>query len=174
MLKTREISTRENAHKIKLQEKHSWSIQKLSDKEFITSLIKNIEYKGVLNLRICPPVGLKRLFTDFNNHNEDEQVAINCDYYDASTRIPNSNKPNHSIFHINIASLGLHKEELEAAISLTNVEFDIITISETKIIKNTDPNYDITLPGYKDLYSTPTESHKGVFLVHVKEIDKQK
>ena len=44
--------------------------QKLSDEEFITSIIKNIDYKEDLNLRTCPPVGLKRLFTDFSNHND--------------------------------------------------------------------------------------------------------
>ena len=52
------------------------------------------------------------------------------------------------MIHINIASLGLHKEELVAAISLTQLEFDIIAVSETKIIKNINPIYDITLPGY--------------------------
>ena len=30
------------------------------------------------------------------------------------------------MFHMNIASLGLHKEELEAALSLLEVDFDII------------------------------------------------
>ena len=54
--------------------------------------IKNIEYKVDLNLRTCPPEGLKRLFTDFSNHNEDEPIAINCEYYDATTRIPNAKK----------------------------------------------------------------------------------
>ena len=30
------------------------------------------------------------------------------------------------MFHMNIASLGLHKEELEAALSLLEVDFDVI------------------------------------------------
>ncbi len=46
--------------------------QKLSDDEFITSIIKNIVYQEDLNLRIRPPNGLQRLFTDFSHHNEDE------------------------------------------------------------------------------------------------------
>ena len=43
--------------------------QKLSDDEFITSIIRNIVYQEDLNLRICPPNGLQRLFTDFSTHN---------------------------------------------------------------------------------------------------------
>ena len=34
-------------------------------------------------------------------------------------------------------------------LSLLSFEFDIIAISETKIIKDIDPNYDIILPGYR-------------------------
>ena len=76
-------------------------------------------------------------------------------------------EPNQSVFHINIASLGLHKDEMIAAISLVDVEFDIIAVSETKIIKDQDPIYDISLPGYTP-YSTPTESSKGGVLIYVK------
>ena len=94
-------------------------------------------------------------------------MTINCDYYDATTPIPNTNRPNCSMFHLNIASLGAHKDELTAAISLTNTEFDIIAISETKIIKGQTPTYDITLPGYKE-YSTPTESTKGGVIIYIK------
>ena len=161
ILKLPQAEREKMIHFCKICKEDSLPFQKLSDEEFITSIIKNIEYKEDLNLRTCPPEGLKRLFTDFSNHNEDEAVAINCEYYDATTRIPNANKYHNSIFHVNIASLGLHKEELEAAISLTNVEFDFIAISETKIKKGVKPTYDTAFPGYKDPYETPTESHKG-------------
>ena len=143
--------------------------QKLSDDEFITSIIKNIVYQEDLNLRICPPNGLKRLFTDFSNHNEDEPVTINCDYYDTSSKIPNLKGPNLSMFHMNIASLGLHKEELEAALSLLEVDFDIIAITETKIIKDINPIYDVKLKGYDEPYHIPTESFKGGAMIYVKE-----
>ena len=169
MLKLPQAELEKMTHFCKICKEDFFPFQKISDEEFITSIIKNIDFKEDLNLRTCPPVGLKRLFTDFSSHNEDEPIAINCDYYDTTTKIPNSSKPNHSLFHINIASLGLHKEELIAAISLTNLEFDIIAISETKIMKNTTPTYDITLPGYKEPFHTPTESHKGGVLIYVKE-----
>ena len=69
----------------------------------------------------------------------------------------------------NIASLGLHKDELEAALSLLDIEFDIIAITETKIIKNVDPIFDVNLQGYQPPYQTPTESFKGGALIYVKE-----
>ena len=128
-----------------------------------------MDYNEDLNLRTCPPPSLKRLFTDFSSHNEDEPVAINCDYYDTTSQIPNLSGPNHSMFHINIASLGLHKDELEAALSMLDVDFDIIAITETKIIKNVDPIYDVNLQGYQPPYQTPTESFKGGALIYVKE-----
>lgn len=69
---------------------------------------------------------------------------------------------------MNIASLGMHKDELEAALSLLDVEFDIIAITETKIIKNIEPIYDIKLTGYDEPYHIPTESSKGGALTYVK------
>ena len=72
------------------------------------------------------------------------------------------------MFHITIASLGLHKEEMVAAISLTEIEFDIIAISETKIIKNQTPTFNVKLPGYVE-YGTPTETSKGGVLLYIKD-----
>ena len=153
MLKLPQVVQEKHIHFCKICKEECFPFQKLSDEEFLISVIKNIEYNEDLNLRTCPPEGIRRLFTDFSHHSEDEPLAINCDYYDATTRIPNVNRPNHSMFHLNIASLGLHKDEMVAAISLTEVEFDIIAVSETKIIKNQEPTFDITLPGYKEYYT---------------------
>ena len=167
MLKIPQIEREKITHFCKICKEDCFPFQKLSDEEFLTSIIKNIEYNEDLTLRVRPPEGIRRLFTDFSSHSEDEQLTINCDYYDATTRIPNRNSPNHSMFHMNIASLGLHKDELVAAISLTEIEFDVIAISETKIIKNQAPTYDIKLPGYEE-YGTPTESSKGGVILYIK------
>ena len=72
------------------------------------------------------------------------------------------------MFHLNLASLGKHKDELVTVLSLLSFEFDIIAISETKILKDIDPSYDIKLPGYR-LYDTPTESSKGGVMIYYKE-----
>ena len=64
-----------------------------------------------------------------------------------------------SIFHLNIALLSAHKDELETVLKILNYNIDIISITETKIIKNNSPAFDISLQGYKQYY-TPTESKK--------------
>ena len=69
---------------------------------------------------------------------------------------------------MNIASLNLHKEELETSLSLLETKFDIIGISETKFIKGITPIIDPKLPGYKH-HHTPTESSKGGVLMYIRE-----
>ena len=72
------------------------------------------------------------------------------------------------MFHLNLASLGRHKEELTTVLSCLEFEFDVIAITESKIKSGIEPIYDLSLPGYK-YYQTPTESDKGGVIVYVKE-----
>ena len=86
----------------KLCKESLFPFQKLSDDEYFTSIIKNIDVKEDLNLRISPSSSLKTLFTDFSNQNQnDDECTINCDYYDISAQIP---------FALDVSSLGLHKD----------------------------------------------------------------
>ena len=155
-------------HFCKICMEENLPFQKISDNEFLTSIVKNIEFNEDLNLAVKPPTWLKTLFTDFSDKNDDEAMPINCKYYDASSTIPFSNRANFSMFHLNLASLSRHKDELEAALSLLNFTFDIIAITETRIIKGNEPNYDISMNGYKH-YFTPTESTKGGIIVYIKD-----
>ena len=63
-----------------------------------------------MNLKISPTLSLKILFQELDKYNKDEPTHINCGYYDLSTPIPNSGVNNHVMFHLNLASLGLHKD----------------------------------------------------------------
>ena len=65
------------------------------------------------------------------------------------------------MFHLNLASLGLHKDELVTSLSLLDFEFDMIAVSETKIKVGTEPIYDLSIAGYFH-HKTPSESYKGV------------
>ena len=65
-----------------------------------------------------------------------------------------------SLLHLNIASLGAHKDEFEDMLSILDVDFDIWGLTETRIIKEQNPTYDTSITGYKE-YFTPTESTKG-------------
>ena len=48
------------------------------------------------------------------------------------------------MFHLNLASLGCHKEELVTSLSLLDFEFDIIAVTETRIKAGIDPIYDVS------------------------------
>ena len=96
---------------------------------------------------------------DGDEDDDDDKLPINCKYIDIdSFKFENNN--DFSLFHLNIASLSKHKEELETILTMLNFKFDVIGISETKIKKNSAPIYDVSLKGY-NFYSTPTESDKG-------------
>ena len=151
----------------KLCKEGIFPFQKLSDDVYFTSIIKNIDVNEDLNLRLFPTTSLKTLFTDFSNQNE-ENSSINCEYYDVTSQIPSTNNSKHTLFHLNIASLGLHKDELVTSLSLLNFEFDMIAVSETKIKAGNEPIYDLSLAGYIH-HQTPSESNKGGVIIYAKE-----
>ena len=80
----------------KLCKESIFPFQKLSDDEYFTSIIKNIEVKEDLNLKLFPSSSLKTLLTDFSNQNG-EECLIKCDYYDLSANILFANSNKHSI-----------------------------------------------------------------------------
>ena len=145
-----------------------FAFQTLTDEDF-HSRFNNINYiNDNLNLKLSVSPDLRLLFSDLDNLNKEDNNAINCSYYDYSSSIPNSNNNNNSMFHLNIASLSLHKDELVTSLSMLNVEFDIIAITETKIMKDTVPIFDPLLSGYKPPFQKPTECEKGGALLYVK------
>ena len=101
-----------------------------------------------------------------NNVNNTENLIINCDYVDIESFRYKEDKNNLSFFHLNIASLSKHKDELEATLDSLNFKFDIIAISESKIIKGTNPIFDIDINGYS-CFNTPTEAEKGGTLLYI-------
>ena len=62
-----------------------------------------------------------------------------------------------SLFHMNACSLSKKFEDLEYLFKRTNTNFDIITISETRILKNTNIVKNVNIP-YFSYEFTPTES----------------
>ena len=153
-------------HYCKLCKEEIFPFQSIHNENYIASVVNGIEIKEDLNLKINPSPRLRTLFHDLNEQNE--ETLINCEYYDYSKSIPTSNVKNKSIFHMNIASLSKHKEELEAALSLLDFQFDIIGITETKILKGVTPIISPSLDGYT-IVSTPTESTKGGTSIYIKK-----
>ena len=96
-----------------------------------------------------------------NDNSENNNSIISCDYVDIESFSYKENKDNLSFFHLNIASLFKHKEELEALFDSLNFRFDVIAISESAIRKGVNPIFDIDMKGYNCFY-TPTEAKKVV------------
>ena len=141
----------------------------LSEEQFIKTVNKGIDYDvGELSsLNLLPPIAIRSFFNDLNevNHSkyldEDETLPINCKYYGVDSLLPKiCHNKYFSLFHMNIASLGLHKDELEILLNIVDARFNVIGLTETKIIKDMVPIYDYNIPGY-NFFHTPTESTKG-------------
>ena len=110
------------------------------------------------------------LDTDDKEENEGAPIpTINCQYYNLDEFHKSKFNPskNFSILHYNIHSIQLHIEEFRVALQMLDFPFDVICISESKIIKDFEPIVDISLPGFHAPISTPTESTKGGVLIYV-------
>ena len=91
-------------------------------------------------------------------------------YYDIKSILDSKfkTKDHFSIFHLNIASLSKHKSDLETLLTILNFNFDVITITETKIEASKQPIFEITLRNY-NLFHTTTESTSGGTLIYVSD-----
>ena len=89
-----------------------------------------------------PPPDLALLFNQFNNaipeNRSDPENVIQSKYYDIDElqklKIPNKEN-SLSLFHINSCSLNKNFEELQNLLQSTNINFDVIAITETRIPK---------------------------------------
>ena len=92
--------------------------------------------------------------------------GVNCKYYDVndfSNLDLGSN--NFSLFHLNIASLSKHFDELRALLGQPGLGFSIIGITETGF-QNNIPLINCDLPGYNYAH-TPTKGDKGGALLYI-------
>ena len=130
---------------------HLFPFGTLDNKKFMQHILNSSSMKNdneieFNNLVLKPLPSLSSLFNQFNNipkahdHKEPENV-VRCKYYDLEKvqlmKIPNKNSCL-SLFHINNCSLNKNFDNLEYLIKSTNINFDIILISETRILKDTN------------------------------------
>ena len=71
-----------------------------------------------------------------------------------------------SLFHINACSLSKNFDDLEYLLKTTNTNFNIIAISETRILKNTKIVKNNNIPNFSHQF-TPTESTAGGTLLYI-------
>ena len=134
----------------------NFPFNKLSDNEFGFSVIKgaNSDLSDENNKLQFFSESQKKYIKNINDTfkrtacdlgDDDDTSTINCNYFDVdefSEAKFNSNQ-SFSIFHINIHSIQLHFEELKLMLELLNFKFDILAITETKILQGVDPIIDI-------------------------------
>ena len=100
---------------------------------------------------------------DDDYENELLTSTVNSKYYNFknfnSIKIDKSSS--FGLFHVNIASLNKHFDDLNETLSRMKFSFDIIGISEHKITKESPPSNNITLPGYDEFIYEPTGTTHG-------------
>ena len=133
----------------------------LTDENFlITAKSTLMDKDNFSQISLLPSESLKLFFKGINdfldpNSEDDDNIPLNCKYVDINTFKHKKNNSQFSLFHLNIVSLAKNKKELETILSLLEYKFDIIGLTETKIIKGIAPIFDTKFAGYK-LFSTPT------------------
>ena len=155
----------------------------MNSNEFFTSVVKGVLNTENKNVDFTPSVYQHNLFNQLNtfmdaNRSIDEadegedfiSHSINCKYYGINefTREKFCSSRSFSILHYNIHSIELHIEEFRVNLQMLEFDFDIICISESKIVDGIDPKCDISIPNYQTPISTPTEGTKGGVLIYVK------
>ena len=105
-----------------------------------------------------------------NDDNDKGSPSINCNYYTTEDFISARFNPSRtfSILHYNIHSVERHIEEFRVVLEMLDFTFDVICLSESKILKHSLPKVNININGYQTPVGTPTESTKGGVLMYVK------
>ena len=143
-------------------------------RENLTNSLKLDNMNSTSTLFLKQPADLSQLFKQFNNitenhTNRDPDNAVKCRYYVIeeiqTLNIPNKNK-SLSMFHINTCSLSKNFDDLEYLLKTTNMNFNIIPISEIRITKNINKMSNINFNNYVFEFA-PTESLARGTLIYV-------
>ena len=122
-------------------------------------------------LVLKPQENLNSLFNGFNNLSSDQknnsENIINYKYYDID-EIQTLNKLNNkrtlTLFHINSCSLSKNIEDVEYLLNSASVNFDVITVSETRVVKGKTPVNSLNLMNYSHEFCPTKSSAGGTFL----------
>ena len=109
--------------------------------------------------------------TDDDNTDTPADPPMNCRYYDSnslSSTLKNCHSSSYTLFHLNIASLSQHADELHTLLHSLDHRFSVIGITETKINTATIPQ-SLAIPNYNFVH-TPAKATKGGAALFVKTI----
>ena len=158
---------------------------KLNDNQVKLAIFSNNISGEDLSISFTPTEFQTDIFNRLNNiinHNNqntydddledriDLLPMINCAYLNIDEFKAKSYEDNNffSILHLNIHSVQRHIEEFRSVLSMLNFNFDVICLTESKLIKNIPPTVDILIPNYQNPVGTPTEATKGGVLIYVR------
>ena len=154
------------------------SLQKSSEVWFCTKCVaENLPFgltASPLNFnKSLSSVEIKEFLAELNSLEFDEAITetmsgVNCKYYDANDFSNlDSGSNNFSLFHLNIAFLSKHFDELRVLLGQLGHGFNIIGITETGF-QNNIPLTNCDLPGYNYAH-TPTKGVKGGALLYISD-----
>ena len=121
-----------------------------------------------------PSFRIQSLLDDIRDHNNYHSFDYVCDltnskYYTPSEFLASKfSKDSFSMFHINIASLSCHIDDLKSLLHFLDHPFDIIAVTETKIKEDDAPLSNISIEGY-NFVNTPTKTDFGGVGLFVKK-----
>ena len=106
-----------------------------------------------------------------DEESDDNVSPVNCNYYSLEefSEAKFDKSKTFSIFHLNIHSIEKHLDSLKCLLLMINFNFDILTISESKLLLDSPSQIDLTIEGYQSPVSVPTEAMKGGVLLYVRE-----
>ena len=136
----------------------------------ITLHAKDIPFGDYLSL--FPSFHIRSLIQNIGENNTDDYIGelTNSKYYTPSEFLSAKiSRDTFTMFHINIASLSLHLDDLKTFLKILDHPFDVIAVSETKIKDNSDssPVTNFDIEGY-NFYHTPTKTDFGGVGLYIK------
>ena len=153
--------------------KELFPFSNLNDNEFITTTLgKQIKFTSIAKKRTPEKISFLDNINAESDNNPDENISKYYEPHEIKQPIKNT-KTTLNTFHLNISSLPAHVTKLQNLLSECNVDFDIIGISESRLIKNKKHLININLPNY-NIEHCATESTCGGTLLYIKNDIKYK
>ena len=157
----------------------------LSDTEFTIGVTNGINFSELSSTEFNLGISqqniinmLKRTITndifmhdkDDSNEDDESNSSITCQYYDIDEFKNKKFKSDDyfSMYHLNIHSIQLHIEDLRTVLKMLNFKFDIICLTETKLMDGVPPITNISIDGYQEPIRTDTNATKGGVIIYVK------
>jgi exonuclease III len=130
--------------------------------------MNNVNYRSLISDLNSIQTNLDS-FDDSRSAFKSVNCSLQCRYYDCqdfNTLASGLKSSFFSALHLNISSLSRHYDEFNELLSLLDLNFGIIGISESRFLINQPSPFNFSLEGYS-VEHTPTESSAGGALLYI-------